>query len=280
MHHSIKSFFYSICLLVTLFYLGGCVFFYPHYRVIGNVTTLSELRKLHAIYERTTDLNKETINAEGLREMGLHTSIQAGLAFRANQINQMRVGSEKALDKQFNFNALLLPNNVLPPVVVQAERSVNLADAQSLRIVDRTYQIISPAKFVTAAPTWRDYLPMHYDFPEVPPATFLPKNQKEQVIWDAAVKEGWRLGINQAEAIDKENCARLVRDFLGMQLYRKLLKQGIISPPEVAHSSLGITGDDQMLRVHDQIMRMTRLPKLKKNTAHQWKPIIVEHDTA
>jgi defect-in-organelle-trafficking protein DotC len=258
--------------------LSGCELWTTYYQAVGRVDTLSDLQKLHAISRFSNPNPSEHLGTEALKDVALSVGAQAGLAFRANQINQARLHSEKALERIFNFNLLILPHNVLPPVLVQGENALNLADAQTLRISDRTYQIVRQAHFVSVPPTWRDYLWMHYEFPDKPVPAFLPKTQEEQTIWKEAVKEGWNQGVAQAESIDTENLARLKRDYLGMVLYRKLLKQGMVSEPYVAHTNLGVTGDQETIRIHDQILRITALPELRPDY-HSWKPIITSQKT-
>lgn len=269
---------YRLLVALSLLLLSGCDFLGTHYEIIGRVDTLKELSQMHAVRQRNSITKANNLNTEALRDVGLSVGAQAGLAFRAQQINEARKNSEKALESVFNFNLLMLPNNVLPPVLIQGEQSLNLADTQTLRIADRTYKIVKQARFVSTPPIWRDYLWMHYNFPEKPAPAFLPKNKEEQAVWRAAVQEGWKKGVFQANAIDAENVAQLKRDYLGIVLYRKLLKQGMVSEPYVARSDLGITGDEETIRIHDQVLRITALPALQTNY-HDWRPMITQSES-
>ena len=60
-----------------------------------------------------------------------------------------------------------------------------------------------------------------------------------------------------------------------MILYRKLLQEKMISPPFVARTELGITGDGSDMRINDQVLRIVELPKLQTNSRH-WNAIVVQ----
>jgi len=127
---------------------------------------------------------------------------------------------------------------------------------------------------VTAPPTWRDYLWMNYSPPDRPNASLLPRDQEEQKVWDQAYEQGWKDGVVQANQIFSENMGRLKRDYNGMILYRKLLAQKMVTPPFVAKSELGVTGDVNEVRVNDQVLRITATSELVPNSK-RWKSIVV-----
>ena len=129
-----------------------------------------------------------------------------------------------------------------------------MADPQTIRISDRTYEIVSQAKFVTTAPNWRDYLWMNYQQAPVPDKSLLPSNKKEQRVWRNCVAQGWKNGIDQANVIFNANVSRLTRDYTGMTLYSKLLAQNMVSAPYVATTNLGVTGGEMTLNVNDQVL--------------------------
>lgn len=58
----------------------------------------------------------------------------------------------------------------------------------------------------------------------------MPKNETEQQIWDMAVQEGWKEGIQQANRIFEVSYSRLEKDYLGMIKYKLLLGPGLITP--------------------------------------------------
>lgn len=253
-----------ITLALTASLVSGC------FKKSIDTAKLSDIERLSVrSVDKETD-GKNSIRIRALRDTAMTLGAQSGLHDRAKQINAMLEARTAHLNKVFNFDGMMLANNVLPPVLIEGRDSLNLANADSIRIADRTYEIAQQAKFVTAPPTWRSYLWMDYQKPPVPNATLLPKDSQEREVWRKYVEKGWKQGGEQAEAIFKENLARLKRDYHGMILYRKLLAQNIVSAPYVAKTSLGITGGGASIRVNDQVLRITALPTLQANSK-QWK---------
>ena len=230
------------------------------------VESLDGLKKLSArgSYSPLGDINE--IRAQALQEIGLALGAQAGLAVRADVINHDLAQNTKFLDKVFNFDVLILNKNVLPPVLLEGRRTLNLNDPNTIRIADRRYKISQQARFVTVPPNWRNYLETHFENPEIPEHSLLPKTKREKEVWDQYVTLGWERGIEQANAVFAENLARLKEDYRGMLLYRKLLALNMVTPPFVASTELGITGDGNEIFIDDQVLRITALPQLIRDS--------------
>ncbi len=211
---------------------------------------------------------------QALYETALSLGATGALAWRSEQIDMSLTKNTGDLNQIFDFNQLLLQDNILPPVLVESDNSLNLADSDSIRLAAKTFKIISPARFVTAAPSWRAYLWMSYPKPPVPDRTLLPKNQVEAEVWNRFIREGWQNGIQQANAIFSANLNRLRRDYNGMVLYRKMLAQGMVSAPFVAKADLGVTGDSNEIRVDDRILRITAHSQLQTDSS-KWQPILI-----
>jgi len=219
------------------------------------------------------------IRLTALKQTSRGLGAQAGLAWRSQQVNALLERKKHSLDQVFNFNYLILNSNVLPPVLTEGQNILNLADNQNIRISDHDYQIVYPPRFITAPPTWRDYLWMNYRKPDLPNTTLLPKNSKEADIWNQYAKIGWSEGIEQAADIFQTNLNRLTRDLNGMILYRKLLRQNMVSTPFVAEANLGVTGGGNSMRINDRVLRITSTPELKANTK-VWQPVISKQEVA
>lgn len=211
-----------------------------------------------------------TMRIQALRDTALSVGARGGLAMHANEINATLLTYDQYLTRVFNFYGMLLDNNILPPVLVEARKTLNLASDDVIRIAERNYKILHQAKFITSPPTWRDYLWMDYNAPETPDKSLLPKNNAEKIIWAKYIDEGWEAGIHQATIIFKENLNRLTRDYEGMIRYRRLLAQNMVSAPFVAAVDLGITGNGANMTVNDRILRITAFPSLQTNSK-LWK---------
>lgn len=217
------------------------------------------------------------IRFQSLQDTALSIGARGGLAFRSCELNKLLLQQEKLLSRVFNFNAMLLDKNVLPPVLTEARNTLQLSGTDAIRIADRTYKIERQAKFVTLAPTWRDYLWMSYAPPGTPDFSLLPRTQAERLLWKRYVDEGWCCGIQQADTIFRENIGRLKRDLEGMIRYRTLLAQCMVSPPFVAQTDLGITGGGSDLTVNDRVLRITAFPALQ-NDGRAWKTEITPNE--
>lgn len=258
---------FLLTLAFTIFLAGCCT------QQCGT-STLAQIQELSSNCTGAGSVSSiNNIRQQALQETAMSIGAQSGLAYRAKQINAMTQQNSASLDRIFNFNLMMLPHNVLPPVLEQGNSSLNLDDDQTIRISDRTYQIVSQARFVTTPPNWRDYLWLTYTVPEVPYGTLLPQNCNERKIWRTYAAIGWQQGIDQANEIYATNLARLKRDFTGMILYRVLLIQGMVSPPYVARTELGVTGSCSDMRINDQVLRITALPCLQTNSK-LWRPAI------
>lgn len=257
--------------LFGLFNLSGCTG--NHYKPMEAKPSLESLEQL----ESGTNWGNTKVSAlrgQALRETALSVGARGGLNWRSNQINLILLRHEKLLYRVFNFNAMMLDRSVLPPIIIEARNTLNLAGDDVIRIADRNFQILSQAKFVTAPPTWRDFLWMSFSAPDVPDKSLLPRHAGERIIWKRYIDEGWAAGVVQANAIFRENVGRLKRDFEGMIRYRTLLAQNIVSPPFVAEMDMGITGGGSDLTVRDRVLRITALPSLQ-NDSSNWKTELI-----
>lgn len=264
----------AICFSIT--FLTACA---QHQQNLDNVdtTNLSQLQGVR-VYptsssEKRTELSQ--LRVKSLKDSAMSIGAQGGLAHASRTMNSRMNNDRKFLDSVFNFYGMVLSHGVIPPVLVEGDNSLNLDDPNTIRVADRTYKIVQQARFVTTPPNWREYLWFSFAKPELPDRTLLPKTDEEQKIWRDGIKAGWVKGLEQANSIFQQNLARLKRDFRGMALYRKLLQEKMISPPYVARTELGITGDGNDMRINDQVLRIVDLPKLQTNSKH-WNAIVVQ----
>jgi defect-in-organelle-trafficking protein DotC len=214
------------------------------------------------------------IRYDALQESYLKYGTQSGFARRTYEIRQLLDRNQNTLDGIYNFNALMLASSVLPAVLVESVGNLQMPDANTIRIADVTYHIESQVRFVTAAPSWRDYLYGEYaSRVGMPDAILLPKNDDEQTLWRQYVTDGWLLGQQQADQVFRQSLMRLQRDFKGMILYRELVAKKMITVPYVAEARLGVTGDANNMNINDRIVRITDKPKLDGNPM-VWKPLL------
>lgn len=244
-----------------------------------NIQQLEAMQDTEPLHEDGTgSATISQIRIKALEDTAMSLGAQGGLAASSQQINDRLNQDKWSLETIYNFNGMMLSHGVLPPVLVESDSSLNLANPNTIRIADKTYKIVAQARFATTPPNWRDYLWMPFKKPEMPNRVLLPRTDEERKIWAKAIKLGWDKGIEQAYSIFQQNLARLKRDYQGMILYRKLLQENMVSPPYVSKTELGVTGNGSDMRINDQVLRITELPKLQTDSQN-WKAIVVQqHD--
>ena len=248
-------------------------------RQIGDTDSLAGLQAMSNTRPMTAKGMATTgkIREMALRETALSLGAQSGLAWRAKYIDDQLVKQTRNLDTIYDFNALVLEHNVLPPVLLEGRNTLNLADMQTIRVSDRTYKVAKQAHFITTPPNWRQYLWMDYQKPSYPHISLLPKTKEERQIWKAYVEKGWEKGVEQANTILEESISRIKEDFTGMILYRKLLAMNMVSPPYVSNTELGVTGDGDEIHIDDRVLRITALPALNTNS-EEWRAAVAKDE--
>lgn len=265
--------------LLCSMFLIACTSTNNQYQQPGDTSSLYGLQAMgNSKQPNLRDSQKTSkIREAALKETALSVGAQSGLASRAKAIDDELVKETRNLDAIYDFNSLILENNVLPPVLLEGRNTLNLDDTQTIRISDRVYKISKQAHFVTTPPGWRQYLWMDYQQPERPHVSLLPKNKEERELWSAYVAKGWENGINQANIILEESIARIKEDFTGMILYRKLLAMNMVTPPYVSHTDLGVTGDADEIHIDDKVLRITALPGLNINS-NEWRAALAKDE--
>ena len=92
------------------------------------VKSLGSLQKLSFNYANPAI---SAMRLQMLRDTALSVGARGGLAFRASQINCVLLRQEKLLFKVFNFRAMMLDKNVLPPVLLEGRNLLTLGGSDS-----------------------------------------------------------------------------------------------------------------------------------------------------
>ncbi|HAF87665.1 MAG: type IV secretion system protein DotC [Legionellaceae bacterium] len=266
-------------LLASMAFCLGCTSSHAPY--VGNTDSLAGLRAManSKVARGKNTAHKGHIRLMAIKETALSVGAQSGLAYQANLIDKALYHQARTLDTVYDFNALILQHNILPPVLLEGRNTLNLANDQTIRTSNRVYKIHKQAKFITTAPNWRQYLWLDYKKPEYPNKTLLPKNRAERQIWCSFVEKGWKNGIEQANIILEESIARIKQDYVGMLLYRKLLAMNMVTAPFVSHTDLGVTGDESEIHIDDRVLRIAAMPGLNVHS-REWNAAVARDDDA
>ena len=242
-----------------------------------SLQTLQQLSSDAPAYQQTT--MKINIRLQAVKQAAEQMGMQAGLAAESQVIDQQLESHGEQLDSIFNFNLVMYHNNVLPPVIVKSDNNLQIGNNDhTIRVAGQTYRIIQDAQFVTAPPTWRQYLWMSYPEPQYPNEVLLPQNDAEQQAWVTSVTQGWNEGVQQAIAIYHINLHKMVRDFDGMLQYKTMLLTHMVSPLYVTTYNNGITGNANDMSVDDRTLTITSQPQLQLQSK-LWKPVVVGPQT-
>lgn len=237
---------------------------------------LEGIKKISAINTEHSN-NIESIRYEMLRETALTYSSQMSFAHYSKKVNQALESNERLLNKSFNFQPLILANNIVPPVILESSQVVNKQSDNVLIVADRTYNISKPAYFQTSPLGWRDYVVIHSSKPELPDKSLLPRNKIEQDVWSEFSQLGWQAGQEQAYMTCLENLKQLAKDYNGMVNYHRLLVQGIVTSPQVSQYSQGICADDQKMNVNQRVLSI-EVPTQFNESTQLWHSFIFFHE--
>ena len=217
--------------------------------------------------------NLSPLRYNAIRQAGYTYGMQAGLA-RQTALNMQSVKQRsRNLDQLYNFQALMLPGNVLPPVLAEMRDIYDQTSPEVLNLGNLNYQILAQARFTHTPPTWRTYLMRAYRNTYKPPVVLNPSKSAERALWDQSVKEGFGHGQHQANTILRESWRMLHRDFSGMALYRTLLEEGVVTAPYVVTAQKDVIGDSRNMTVGVTELRISAMPELKLRRS-DWKPSV------
>jgi len=244
----------------------------------GQPPTMESLQNIEAGDEEKQEVGFQ-VRVEAQKEAALSYGLRGGLAWRTHEINQRLSRFADPLSRTYDFRQLLMaaPGGVYiePPVIEEQLEALQISDqGQNAALTDKVLNITGNAKLVTTSRDWRNYLERDWGAPESPPDVLLPKTEDERKNWKNWVKEGWALGIEQANDIFAEDMARLTRDFTGMVRYRKLLAQAMVSAPYAGLVERGVTGGGLEMRIGDRAVTITG-PAQLKTQSDVWRPISI-----
>lgn len=240
------------------------------------VNTTQEKQNIAPV-ETSPNLKKD-LRHEALREAALSWGMRRGLVEQSREIEDFVRKQGEILAKIYNFKSLLLELSsgvfLQPPVIIEADEGISLEEnGRVATLAHKTYRIIDNARLVISARGWEEYLTLPLDAVDPPPRVLFPRTSEEEEAWQLFLAEGQEQGRQQGREIFEENLARLECDFNGQVLYCLLLRQHLVNPPYVAEKSRGITGDNVVLRIGDQEVRVTADAAFQQRK-EKWQPQI------
>lgn len=252
------------------FYLCLAILFVaaPGWAADGEPAALDEVLGMRGNKAATSKPETMKIRPKIVRDAARMIGVQSGAAWRNKSIMAALERQASHLDTIFAFRLLLIDGQLLPPVIVQSDKSLELKGRTVVK-TGTSYKIIKDARFVTAPPSWRDYFTADFTVRELDPH-LLPRTREEIEIWEKEVRKGWKLGEQQADQIFELNMRRLTRDMKGQLLFRQLAKQGYVSLPEVSTGRYAIRVGDKTLDMNQTSFTLSEDAKFQ--TEDKWEP--------
>lgn len=233
---------------------------------------------VEAVMGQGANKEKPTLRLKLVREAAMSAAMRASLAKQSEYINKLLDTHARLLDDTYDFPALMLANNVVPPVVRKIER-VTEQDGDVLRYSALQFQIVKQAAFATRAPTWRQYLPIPIwaDLGTTHPS-LLPTNSAETDAARQGIEQGWRAGFEQANGMFYKGLTRLQNDWLGMNTYHALLKSNMVTAPIINRQDVPISGDAASMIVDESTYRIEAKPVFNPSLS-QWLALVDKSST-
>lgn len=238
-------------------------------------TTLTTDALMNAQGSTAEESRLSLVRETALRETAQGLGTRLGLMQRSKEIIAETNTRAAELDSRFNFGGLMMGPGVLPPVIMESQDAVAL-EATTMKVANKTYAFHEAARFVSVAPTWRDWLFLGLvtddavDMNAVKP--LLPRDGAEKAYWQRSVAEAVQAGRSQADQIFMLNSARLEKTYFGMRLFYKLWKSGMVSAPVVASAQTLVERENpNTISIGNTMFRITSQSGFQ--APDQWKPL-------
>jgi len=118
----------------------------------ADLSQLENMYKFKSSKDKNDDDSINPIRLAGLKEVAITLGAQGALAYRSRELDDFLEKNSTHLNQIYNFQALVLDNNVLPPVITESRDQLYLHDNDTIQIADKTYTILQDVRFVTTPP--------------------------------------------------------------------------------------------------------------------------------
>ena len=178
-----------------------------------------------------------------MRIVALGFGARAGLARRGWEIAELLKRHAARLSTVYRFEALMLNAGgftVMPPVLAGTTQAFRPApDGTRAAAARRILRIAAPARIVSAAPGWRDFLVRAWLAAEPPVSVLFPRDDDETRLWRRWLAEGWAHGTALADDIFAADLDRLTQVFEGLVLWRRAHLARMVSAPGIETERAG-----------------------------------------
>jgi len=207
--------------------------------------------------------------SHAILDTALGIGVKAGMAWQLRNIDNAVKRHQRELDTVYDFGHLMIQDRVVPPVITEARDLYNQDSDYVLRLSGAYYKIEYQARFSSVAPNWRDYLT--FPTPNLDRdlmSALLPRDSDEKRVWELAVADGWKQGVEQANLMLQYGLDKMNRDYTGMLRFHSFVIQGKLTMPVIASESIAVTNNGQTMAVDETLLRITTLPEFNGKMAN------------
>ena len=217
----------------------------------------------------------EEKRADAVRLAALGFGSRAGLARRTWEIAALLERHAGRLSAIYRFGDLMLSEagfSVLPPVVAETRDAFRLERAGTRAAsAERVLRIVAPARLLSAAPHWRDWLGRSWPDAAPPASVLFPRDAGERTRWRTLLGEGFAQGAALADDIFSADLDRLNLSFEGVILWHRLHRAAMVTAPGIETARTGVSGHERLMRVRAASARLARPARFELDAA-LWAP--------
>lgn len=208
--------------------------------------------------------------SQAILDTALGLGVKVGMAWQLRNIDEAVKRRQREFDTVYDFGHLMIQDRVVPPIITEVRDLYNQDGDYALRLSGAYYKIEYQARFSSVAPNWREYL----TFPKSDldraalMAALLPRDSEEKRVWELAVADGWKQGVEQANLMLQYGLDRMNRDYTGMLRFHSFVMQGKLTMPAIASESIAVTHNGQTMAVDETLLRITTLPEFNGKMAN------------
>lgn len=247
--------------------------------------SLDQLKSLKQLENHSSNEgNENAFRMNAMKEAALAVGAQNGYIDHLKYLKSEISTTQDSMDDLYDFSLIMKlasgqvdEMHLLPPVIRRTEDIVSVsADSRRIKIAGEMFEIIKPARLVSIAPNWRQYLIYDQKVSASKPAkALLPRDMHEEEMWVQWVEEGWEAGIEQAEIEMSYRVRKLGQDFNGMVRYVQELTKGKVLKPIVSSSHQNIVGNDNQMIIDEKILQLAIPARLNLNEG-DWEPLVLD----
>lgn len=146
----------------------------------GEPGELATLLEMQGTMDKETAVN--LMRPSAIREAAQLVTFQTAIAWRYRQLVADTEAYSAVMDTAFNFGPLLMTQGealILPPVLTRAGASLRIESDETATAAQSSFELLSPARYVSVAPNWREFLMVEaFPEPEKPNPAVMPKTTR------------------------------------------------------------------------------------------------------